>query len=276
MPDSSRDSERPTDRLSYERWLKDEHAVEVGDRLRTRHEAVVAKVHTDFLASEFWERIATGIADLDGEYRLGANNLPLFLTPTAPEVKVKSFDSFLLKTYRRNVLDNELWPGPPEGGWLVPDTWLSQVSDLVRTAFVVKYLDGVRFLADRLGTLCTELGLRHELSFEARAEGHYAAHLKVIDTFQVPDEKWDTKRVEMAIEIQIHTQLQEVIQRMLHAYYEARRVLPQRERAGWQWEYESDEFVANYLGHILHYVEGMIMEVRSRQEGNEGGNEWQA
>lgn len=33
----------------------------------------------------------------------------------------------------------------------------------------------------------------------------------------------------------------------------------------WQWDYESDEFIPNYLGHILHYIEGMIMEVRKRE-----------
>ncbi len=32
----------------------------------------------------------------------------------------------------------------------------------------------------------------------------------------------------------------------------------------WQWDYKGDEFATNYLGHILHYVEGMIMDVRER------------
>ena len=26
------------------------------------------------------------------------------------------------------------------------------------------------------------------------------------------------------------------------------------------------EFAANYLGHVLHYVEGMIMDIREKQE----------
>ena len=39
-----------------------------------------------------------------------------------------------------------------------------------------------------------------------------------------------------------------------------------KENVKWQWNYKGDEFTANYLGHILHYVEGMIMEIRDKQE----------
>jgi hypothetical protein len=256
------------------RWLESEHEVVVGPALRNRYDTVVAKVRVDFLASPFWQHVTGALNDLDGEYRLGASNYPLFLTPAMPEVVVKPFDSFLLKTFRRNVLDNPNWPDPPTGGWLIPDTWYSRLNDLIRTTFVVKYLDGVRFLGNRLVTLGKELGLHAELSFEARMEGHYAAHLCVSDTFQIPGEQWDAKSIPVTVEIQITTQLQEAIRRLLHNYYEARRRLPERDRPDWQWQYESDEFVANYLGHILHYVEGMIMEVRNRQDDSEGARKW--
>ncbi len=63
------------------------------------------------------------------------------------------------------------------------------------------------------------------------------------------------------------TQLQEVIRRLLHTYYEDKRQ-SKKEQTKWQWNYNSDEFSANYLGHILHYVEGMIMEVREKQRGD--------
>jgi hypothetical protein len=33
------------------------------------------------------------------------------------------------------------------------------------------------------------------------------------------------------------------------------------------WKYDSDQFISAYLGHILHYVEGMIIEVRDRKRG---------
>jgi hypothetical protein len=52
---------------------------------------------------------------------------------------------------------------------------------------------------------------------------------------------------------------------MLHTHYEDRRM-----RAGssddWKWDHRSDEFATNYLGHILHYLEGMIVVTRDKQE----------
>jgi len=106
-------------------WLESRHEVVVGPALKTRYETIVAKVKNDFLETAFWRRAITSLDELDGEYRLKAANYPLFLSDGEPKVQVKSFDSFLLKTFRRNVLENENWPAPPAGGWLVPDTWYS-------------------------------------------------------------------------------------------------------------------------------------------------------
>lgn len=53
---------------------------------------------------------------------------------------------------------------------------------------------------------------------------------------------------------------------MLHKYYEDKRKGIREEDIKWQWDYKSDEFATNYLGHILHYVEGMIMEIREKQK----------
>ena len=81
---------------------------------------------------------------------------------------------------------------------------------------------------------------------------------------------WDTERIDVSIELQITTQLQEVIRKLLHSYYEnVRKRAGEREDVKWQWNYKSEEFAANYLGHILHYIEGMIMEVRERQRRKE-------
>ena len=33
----------------------------------------------------------------------------------------------------------------------------------------------------------------------------------------------------------------------------------------WQWDYTNDRFNTNYLGHIVHYVEGMIVQLRDKQ-----------
>jgi hypothetical protein len=61
--------------------------------------------------------------------------------------------------------------------------------------------------------------------------------------------------------------LQEVLRKLLHKYYEEKRKREKREDISWQWDYKSEEFAVNYLGHILHYIEGLILEVRDRPGG---------
>ncbi len=103
------------------------------------------------------------------------------------------------------------------------------------------------------------------VDYEAREEGYYAAHLSTEYECEIPKESWDTKRVRARIEMQVTTQLQEVIKNLLHKYYEERRVTAKASELKWQWDYKSEEFATNYLGHILHYVEGMIMDIRQKQ-----------
>lgn len=267
---------RPHDLDSYRRWLKESFEIEVGEKLESRFEAVVNKVKRDFEASTFWSGVCEGLNDYDSAYRLDAQNYPLFLAGSnAPQLVTKSFSSFILKTFRRNVAENLQWPEPPSEGWVLPDAGFSKINDLVRTSFIVKYLDGVEFLAEQLKSRSEASDCRCTVDFEARMEGHYAAHLSVHETFQIPGENWEIEAADIAIEIQIITQLQEVIRRLTHKFYEARRQQPIQARSNWQWDYKSDEFTTNYLGHILHYVEGMIMDVRTRQNEKEADG-WSA
>ena len=121
-------------------------------------------------------------------------------------------------------------------------------------------------MSNQIQSLCGTHSLPCEFSFEAKEEGYYAAHLYIRPEFEIPEVTWNTKRIKVSIEIQITTQLQEVIRKLLHKYYEQRRKGLGVEKIKWQWDYKSDEFSANYLGHIVHYVEGMIMEIREKQK----------
>ena len=179
----------------------------------------------------------------------------------------KSFDSFLVKTFRTNVLDNKRWPEAPKSGWLLPNEsneWYSQVNDIVRTCFVVKYLDGVEFLVNKLNKLATLAEAKSTSYFVAGDDGYYAAHLNITQSFEIPLLTFDTEKRQISVELQVTSQLQELIRTLLHRHFEARRQCTPEERSQWQWDYRSDEFATNYLGHILHYLEGMIIDVRDR------------
>lgn len=163
-------------------------------------------------------------------------------------------------------MNNDAFPEEPEGGWIIPENWFLKINDIVRTLFVVKYFDGVKFLISKIENLCKKHNLELLIDYEAREEGYYAAHLYVKQEFEIPKPTWDTKRIFVLVELQITTQLQEVIRKMLHNYYEKKRMMVKKPIEKWQWDYGCDEFCTNYLGHILHYVEGQIMEVRDRQK----------
>jgi hypothetical protein len=94
-------------------------------------------------------------------------------------------------------------------------------------------------------------------------------HVYLYPALEAPKYGAGTETAERSIEIQITTQLKEAIKELVHGYYEERRIRPKKPRneSAWAWEYEGEEFAPNYVGHILHYVEGVIMQIRKRQKG---------
>jgi hypothetical protein len=257
---------KPKDICEYKEWLKEKHNIEISDRTKNRYESVTSKSKQELETSELWTKLFEKLKEYDDEYKLIKDGYPLLWYEHKPVIDIKPYDSFLLKAFRKNVLQNENWPNEPKGGWILPNNWFIKINDILRTLFVVKYLDGVEFLIEKIKTYCEQNNRECEVTLEAREEGYYAAHLYTKREFEIPRETWDTEKINMTIEIQVTTQLQENIRRLLHKYYEQRRKLIKEEEIKWQWNYKGDEFVANYLGHILHYVEGMIMEIRERQK----------
>jgi len=256
---------KPEDIDEYKKWLKEKHNCEITERTRTYYDSVASAMKRSCEKSFFWTQITENLRRYDQEYQLD-KKYPLLIPNFEPELTTKSFGSFLLKTFRKNIIDNERYPDEPNEGWILPSNWFSRINDILRTLFVVKYLDGVEFLKNRIKSVCEQNDMEFECYLEAREEGYYAAHLYTKQEFQIPKETWDTMQVKCSVELQITTQLQEVIRLLLHKYYEERRIRAKARDSKWQWDYKSDEFIANYMGHILHYVEGMIVEIREKQK----------
>ena len=127
----------------------------------------------------------------------------------------------------------------------MPPTWFGRINDIVRSLLVVKYLDGVTFAAAQIFEIAKALGTPCDTELKARDEGYYAAHLYFPVSCEIPRENWDTEKATILVELQITTQVQEVIRKLLHTYYEERRVTREQESATWQWNYKSPEFAAN-------------------------------
>lgn len=257
--------EKPENIEQYQKWLKENHKIEITDKLRNNYETSVDKMKQQFNKSVFWKQFSVKLREYNDEYLLD-NNFQLLQAISVPEILTKPFDSLLLKAFRKNILENKDFPKSPTDGWIFPNNWYSRINDILRMLIVVKYLDGVEFIVGKIDSLCKEIKRDFSCVFEAREVGYYAVHLYTKEEFEIPRMDWDTDKVTASIEIQITTQLQEVIRKLLHKYYEERRVLQPQTEELWQWNYRSNEFATNYLGHILHYVEGMIMEIREKED----------
>lgn len=256
--------DKPKNIDDYKKWLKDSLQIKIDTRTENHYNSVATKIKSDFEKSQVWSDINQELNNFGVEY-LAKTNYQLLITDFKPILVTKTFSSFLEKSFRKNVILNKNFPSPPNTGWVTPENWLENTNDILRTYFVVKYLDGVEFLMKKLEDCIIANSLTCNNSFEARDEGYYAVHLYTKYIFDVPKLNWDTEDKKIMIELQITTQLQEVIGKLTHQLYEGRRVNQDKSDKKWQWNYESEEFTTNYLGHILHYVEGMIMEVRNKQ-----------
>lgn len=255
----------------YKQWLTVDHSHDLAKE-KSRYEQVAVKAKSDVEESNFWRALLSTTPEADDEYTAQtAYKLFSSAEQYKPQLFRKSWSSFLLKTYRKNVVTNFNWPSPPVEGWLNKENWFERVNDIIRTTMVVKYLDGVEFLAGSIAKIASGEALPFRCDFEAKDEGYYAAHVYVTVEVDVPSFTWDTVRLPLQLEIQLTTQLQDVIRRLTHTDYEQRRVTAPSNIA-WQWQYRNEQFVPNYLGHILHYIEGMIMEVRERPNSRSSGD----
>lgn len=249
----------------YELWLKENHNILINELTESYYESVTQDLKEQLEQSRFWVNISQNLKEFEEEYQLKTDGYELFKNLSTPKIITKPYKSFIEKTFRKNILNNPNWPNAPKEGWLLPENWLSNINDIVRTTFVVKYLDGVDFLMNKLVFNCENSGLVCETSWEARDVGYYAVHMNIRQNYLIKEMDWNKKSKNISFEIQITTQLQEVIRRLLHDYYEEKRIEKENDEK-WQWNYRSEEFSTNYLGHILHYVEGMIMEIREKEK----------
>jgi ppGpp synthetase/RelA/SpoT-type nucleotidyltranferase len=249
----------------YNKWFKEAFDVDLDTIPSNIFDHVTTKLSVDLKKTEFWKGLQSNLVEYNDEYFL-LHSYPL-IKPEPLVLHVKSYESLLNKSYRKNVLSNDNFPDPPSEGWIIPENWFSRIKDVLRTTLTVKYLDGVEFIVNKVKELALSNDFKFDVDYEAREQGYYAAHITIVGKFKIVDINWNKQEAEIPIEIQVTTQLQEVIKTLLHRMYEEVRIKTKLESSKkWQWDYKSQEFSSNYLGHILHYVEGMILEVRDKQK----------
>lgn len=221
-----------------------------------------------FEKSAFWEALEVNLEDAEIVYQIENPGYYLLTRPDDPiELEIKSFNSFIEKSFRKMKSKSSVSLDKIDEDWALKQ--YSLINDILRGRIVVKYLNGVEFLVDKI----KKLGKQHKVivksSPKAEMEGYYAIHLDIEYEIEIPKFKFEMIKIKSSVEIQITTQLQEVIKKLLDKYYQERRVNLEEQNRDWQWNYKSEEFATNYLGHILHYIEGMIMGIIDKQKEQE-------
>lgn len=265
--------ERPTTLTEYVKWLKAKGIFNSARAQENHYKMAAEWARAAFIEAKLWTGLGELLNRANDSYQLKHSGYPLLHTHAPPEVRVKPYQSAIEKTFRKNILQNMNFPQPPEDtGWVLPTpVHFASLGDVVRAQFVVKYADGVEYLAAQLKTAAELAGFTYSMKFAARNEGYYAAHITLDKWMELPKFTWDTEDVRMVYELQITTQLQEVILQLTHHNYETRRIrdVETGTTRPWEWDFGARDFSANYLGHILHYLEGVILDIRSKQEEEE-------
>lgn len=256
--------QNPHNEEEFVRWMEAKFDIN-NEQVESNYESNTARMLKEFKETSFWKTAGQQLKEWDFEY-YKKNGVHLFTKTVLPDVYVKPYESLLNKAYRKDCLRNEQFPKEPEDGWICPNTWFEKIHDIIRTMFTVKYLDGVKFFDQKLKQLADEMGCLYCCNYEAHDDGYYAAHAAITIDMDIVGMDWQKRSQRIEVEIQITTELQEMVKSLLHKYYEENRkkVIPKDYK--WQWDYQSKQFVPNFLGHIAHYLEGMIVEIRDNQK----------
>lgn len=271
------ETKKPDFGARYFEWLEDTWQGDLRELREGRYLHQQADLRQAFKSSEFWREVSMKLDDWAEAYRQETKAALFQSPPTLPKLASKPWSSFLSRTWRENVRDNDNWPEPPKGGWWLPDNWFERAWDVVRTRLVVRYMDGVRMLASTL-VECAKApphGLPARFEAEAKQNGYYAFHVYVCQPFEVVEEdtplECDAKLERWSeVEIQVMTQLAEVISELTHTYYENSRLaapgtLPPL------WDEDIDEAQAIALSHQSAAIELQVMSLRARIREQTGG-----
>ncbi|MEH1892195.1 MAG: hypothetical protein V7K92_23010 [Nostoc sp.] len=233
------------------------------DTSRNRYET---NLNIAYLAAEshvFFETLKKKFDEWSEDYKK-ATDSELLMSPFNLKVVKKTYESAVDKSFRINVLWNEDFPKEPKKGWVTSRNLHFYFNDGVRGYIVCRFIDGPKFIAERLKKYAKSLGLKSHFYSQEREEGYYAYHFYV--TIHIPfiDESFKRIVSEIEVEIKLTTQLQEVLKNLTHQFYEVNRLKPGK-TSKWKWDYRTNRFRVGYISHTLHLLESIIVEIRDNK-----------
>jgi hypothetical protein len=265
----------PSSLDEFRQWLRDMHGVLLDDKTRNLSNTNTTTILNTVQEHAFFQRLPELLGSYSDEYRKNTGARLFMGDELYLQLVPKPYESMVNKSYRLNVVRNKGFPKPPKvrianssiTGWVVPGNWHERVDDCVRGTLTLRYMDGPMFVAQRLAAAATAAGVTAVVSPRALDEGYYAYHLYVALDVPILKEDWSSRNASIWIEIQLTTQFQELARELTHGFYEQQRMERERDDA-WKWDYSSDRFRAAYLGHALHLLEGIVVNLRDSLRGS--------
>lgn len=188
----------------------------------------------------------------------------------------KTWDSLIDKLYRINIEENRVFSNPPlaptleervagtdpqRQRWITPDVAHEVVDDLLRTKFVVPFVDGVVQVGDEIIRAIDKCGLRRFKRFHAKDTGYHARHYYIL--LPVPGDS-NVPETTVALEVKVLTKMQDQLGELTHILYEKHRTgevkLEKKRKLAWQ--LATPDFRAAYLGHSGHFLEAAICDLK--------------
>lgn len=209
----------------------------------------------------FIQGLESCLKSADAEFQR-LHGTKLLRETSAPTLVSKPYMSAVDKSYRHDVVNNTSFPKPAAKKWLKPEDWFEKFNDIVRGEIICRFMDGPEFLARHLKKLAARHGVTMLVEPKHRDSGYYAYHVYVL----VPVRLFVggvSRSVNLSVEIQLATQLQDALRSLTHEAYEKARKSVDDGSTNWKWDFETLRFKSSYLGHTLHLLEGLLVSLRA-------------
>jgi hypothetical protein len=152
----------------YKNWCGEFLEIDFDDDTsRTRYET---NLNIAYLTAEnhvFFKTLEKKLEEWSEDYERTTDSQLLMSLFNFKLVK-KTYESAVDKSFRINVLWNEDFPKEPKKGWVTPRNLQSYFNDGVRGYLVCRFIDGPRFIAERLRDYAKSLNLKSRFYSQER------------------------------------------------------------------------------------------------------------
>ncbi len=254
---------KPKDISEYKEWVKDNLGTDFNDESSLNlYETNINSALSAIEEHIFFTNLSDKLLDWSNSYENTTGSI-LLMSQERLKLIQKSYESAINKSFRVNILQNKNFPKPPEKGWVVHKNLYTYFNDVIRGTIVCRFIDAPTFLTNELSNYARTLKLDTRYYSQEREEGYYAYHFYVFIPVKLLDESFRRVDSKIEVEIQITTQLQELLKSLTHKLYEVDRLATKKFDSKWKWEYKTNRFKVSYLSHTLHLLESVIVESRN-------------